>query len=173
MARQVMRVEGLRELDAALGELTKSTARATLRRVLVKAGQPIAERARSLVPVDSGRLRDSIAVSTKLGSKAGSKEFAAAMKAGLGKDAAMSALRGARRAASGDRAFAEMYVGPGRLPHAHMVEFGSINNAPQPYMRPAWDEKRGEALDIVKDQLGGEIEKSARRAARKALRKGT
>jgi len=171
VARQPVRVEGLSGLNAALGELSKSLAKGALRRTLVKAGQPIAQRARSLTPVDSGQLRNSIAVSSKLGTTAGKAEFAAAMRSGAGLAAATAALRSARRTAAGDGSTAEVYVGAGRLPHAHMVEFGSINNTPQPFLRPAWDEKRGEALDIIKNELGGEIQRTAQRAAARAAKR--
>ncbi|MET4634974.1 HK97-gp10 family putative phage morphogenesis protein [Kaistia defluvii] len=167
MAKTTVKVEGLRELEAALSDLPKAVARNTLRRVLKKAGEPIADKARQLAPVKSGKLRDSIVVSPKLGTKAGQKEFAAAMEAGLGKEAAVGAMRDARRAAKGEGSFAEMYVGPGRQPHAHLQEFGSVNNRPHPYMRPAWDAHKDEALDIIKGDLGGEIMKAAKRVAKR------
>lgn len=172
MARQSVRVDGLKELDAALGELSKSLAKGALRRTLVKAGKPIADRARSLAPIDTGELRDSIAVSTRLSNPAGKSEFAAAMRAGAGVAAATAALRSARRAAAGEGSTAEVYVGAGPLPQAHLVEFGSINNTAQPFLRPAWDEKRGEALDIIKNDLGSEIQRTAQRAARRAAKRG-
>jgi HK97 gp10 family phage protein len=167
MARELVRIEGLRELDRALAELPKATARNVLRRVLTKRARPIVETAKQLVPVDTGRLRDSIAVSPRLGTKAGNAEYAAAMRAGLGKEAAASALRDARRAAGGQGSFAEVYVGPGRLPHAHMVEFGTAKMAPRPYLRPAWDAHKDGILDGIKDDLWMEIQKSAARLARR------
>lgn len=168
-----IRIEGLAELDAALGQLPKTMARSTLRRVLKRAGEPIAETARQLCPVsdiDHKHLRDTIAVSPRIKNNVGKAEFARAMRAGLGNEAAVAALRGARRAAAGQGSFAAMYVGPGPMPHAHLVEFGSIHNAPQPFMRPAWDQKKGEALEIIKRDLWTEIEKSANRYANKLLK---
>ncbi len=167
MAREVVRIEGLRELEQSLSEVPKATARNVLRRVLMKRAQPIVDTARQLVPVDSGQLRDSIAVSTKLGTKAGKSEFAAAMRAGLGKEAAVQAMRDARRAAAGQGSFAEVYVGPGRLPHAHMVEFGTSRMAPRPYLRPAWDAHKGAILEGIKEDFWAEIQKSAARRARR------
>lgn len=159
---------GFRELDKALAELPKATARNVLRRTLVKAGQPIADEASRLAPVDTGKLAGRIIVSPSLKNKTGSAEFAAAMRAGLGRDAAVSALRQARRQAAGAGAFAEMYVGPARgvLAYAHLVEFGTVRTAPQPFMRPAWDSKKREALDIIRAELGNEIIMAARRIGR-------
>lgn len=163
-------VSGLMELDKALGYLPKATARNVLRRTLDKAAQPIVERARQLAPVRTGTLRDSITASTRVKNKTGSSEYAAAMKAGLGKDAARSALLAARRANKGQGSFAETYVGPARgkgvIRYAHIVEFGSNDTAPQPYMRPAWDATKDQALSIIKAELGNEIIKAARRVGR-------
>lgn len=163
-------VSGLRELDRALGMLPKSTARNVLKRTLDKAAQPIVAEAKRQVPVKTGTLRDSITASTRIKNKTGSAEFASAMKAGLGKAAARSALLAARRANKGQGSFAETYVGPARgkgvIRYAHIVEFGSNDTAPHPYMRPAWDSTKDQALSIIKAELGNEIIKAARRVGR-------
>jgi HK97 gp10 family phage protein len=158
---------GFRALDQALAELPKSTARSVLIRTLKKAGQPIADEASRLAPVDTGKLRDRIIVSARLKNKVGGAEFAAAMRAGLGKAAAVSALRQARRDAGGG-SFAEMFVGPARgvLAYAHLVEFGTVKNPPKPFMRPAWDGNKRQALDIIRRELGTEIIMAAKRLAR-------
>lgn len=166
----VVQVSGLAALDRALAELPKATARNVLKRTLEKAAVPIVDEAKRLVPVNTGKLRDSIEASPKIKNKVGSSEFASAMRAGLGKDAAVSALRSARRAAKGQGSFAEIFVGPARgkgaIRYAHIMEFGSVKDAPQPYMRPAWDATKRRALDIIKAELGNEIIKTARRLGR-------
>lgn len=163
-------VAGLAELDRALGELPKATARNVLLRTLKQAAQPILEDAKRLAPVRTGTLRDSILASSRVKNKAGNAEYAAAMRSGLGKDAARAALLSARRANKGKGSFAELYVGPARgrgvIRYAHIVEFGSNDTAPQPYMRPAWDGNKDKALDTIKAELGNEIIKAARRVAR-------
>jgi HK97 gp10 family phage protein len=161
-------VSGLRELDRALGELPKAAAKTVLRRTLEKAGQPIADEAQRLAPVDTGKLAKRIVVSPRIKNKVGKAEFAAAMRAGLGTKAAVAALRQARREAKGQGSFAEMFVGPARgvLRYAHLVEFGTVKIPPKPYMRPAWDARKGEALDIIRRELGNEIIMAARRIAR-------
>lgn len=164
-----VQVSGLKDLDRALGELPKSVAKATLVRTLKKAGEPIAQAARAAAPVDDGTLRDSIAVSARLKNKVGMAEFGAAMRAGLGVGAARQALRDARRAAGGG-SFAEMYVGPslgkGVLRYAHLQEFGTSNHAAHPFMRPAWDSEKDNALQIIRRELGNEIIAAARRIGR-------
>lgn len=139
MARTV-KIEGLREIDKALGELGKSTGRNVMRRVAVKRLEPMAEEMRRRVPVDSGDLRDGITVTT----------------------------RNPRR--NRKRSEVEAHAGPGRHPQAHLREFGGDGNPPAPYVRPAWDNGQDALLDGIKDDLWSEIEKAAQRQARKAAR---
>ena len=164
--RVVVSTSGFRDLEKALAELPKATARNVLKRTLVKAGEPIAEKARELAPVDKGRLRDSIVVSARIKNKVGNAEFSAAMRAGLGQAAAVQAMRDARRGANGS--FAEVYVGPeaGRGFYGHLVEFGTSRTAAQPFMRPAWDAEQRSALEIIKSELGNQIIAAARRIAK-------
>lgn len=172
--KSTLRVEGLRDLDAALGELPKAAARRVLMRVLTMAGAPLAERARQLAPDDpvtgAPDLHTSIAVSAKLKNPAGAREFAAVMKAGGTRAEAGRAMAAARREEPGG-SLAMMFVGPGaRQRHSHLQEFGTVHHGPQPFMRPAWNEKKDEALRIVRETLGDEIMKTAKRIAARAAR---
>ena len=174
-----VQVSGLKELDEALGQLPKATAKNVLKRTLEKAAAPIVEEAKQLVPVYSGphkenvvsgALRDSIVASTKTKNTVGNAEYSAAMRDGLGKEAARAALISARRAASGAGSFVQLFIGPARgkgvIRYAHIVEFGSISQSPHPYMRPAWDARKDEALSIIKDELANQIILAARRIGR-------
>lgn len=154
MARQTFKIEGLRDLEKSLGELPKATGKNVLRRVLRKVGQPIADMAQSLAPDDpatSGKrdLKTSITVGSRLGRRQ------AALHRKMFKD---------------DRASVEIFVGAGVLPHPHLQEFGTEGHGPQPFMRPAWDANKLAALDTVKADLWTEIDKSAKRLARKQAR---
>lgn len=163
-------VSGLSDLDRALGNLSKATARNVLRRTLTKAAEPIRDEARKLAPHRTGKLRDSIMISTKVKNKVGNAEYSAAMRAGLGKEAARSALLAARKAGKGTGSFVEVYIGPARgagvIRYAHIVEFGSVDTAMQPYMRPAWDAQKDAALSIIKTELRDQIIAAARRVGR-------
>lgn len=170
-------IEGLAELDRALAELPKATARNTLKRVLVKAGQPIADAASRNAPVRTGELRESIVVSSRVENNAGKSEYAAAMRAGLGQGAAVSAMRDARRAAKGTGSFAQIVVGPTKAKSKRdaikriVQEFGSVNQPPTGFMRRAWDSEKDNALEIIRRDLGDEIAKSVARVAKSAARK--
>lgn len=161
-------VDGLKEMDAALGEMSKATARNVLKRVLMKAGQPTADLASQLAPVDRGQLSRSVTVSPRIKNKAGSAEFSAVLRAGGSRAEAGQALRAARRAAKGS--FVEVYIGPTALPHAHLMEFGTSDLTAQPFMRPAWEQTKAGIMAIIKAELAIEIDKAAKRAARKAAR---
>src|SRR5690606_41921919 len=66
MAKVTVKIEGLKELDRALGQLPKSAAKATLRKVLKEAAEPVARLARQKAPKDEYHLHESIDVSTRL-----------------------------------------------------------------------------------------------------------
>jgi HK97 gp10 family phage protein len=135
-----VRVEGLREIDAALGELGKATGRNVMRRAGIEALEPMAEAMRRNAPVEDGSLKDSIAVTTKRPKRA-------------------------RKTSE-----VEVYAGPGRHPQAIFQEFGTLNHAPQAFVRPAWDGGKLQLLDDVKTKLWEQISKAAARQARKAAR---
>lgn len=150
MARRLVTLEGFKELDRALTELPRVTARNLARRVAGEALEPMADRAAALAPDLSGALSFSIAVSE----------------------------RGTRRARWTRKRPNEfvMAMGPatglGTLTYATHVEFGTVDTSPQPFMRPAWDSYADRALEIVKDRLGVEIGKAATRLAKRRARAG-
>lgn len=169
-----IKVAGLADLDRALGELTKATARNVLRRVLTKAAQPMADAARRLAPDDpktKKSLRETIIVTSKSGKKVGSAEFAEVLRAGGTRQEAGAALRSARREAASKDSFATVYVGMNRKGFYGMFqEFGTSNHAAQPFLRPAFDANKDRVVEVVKSDLGAEIKKASARAAKRALK---
>lgn len=151
-----VKVDGLRELNAALEELPKAAQRSVLRRVGMKALQPVADTARAMAPDDPGTggndLRSSIGVGTKLSPRQ-----------------AKLARRDIRRGLD-DKYFITVYAGAGPVPHSHLQEFGTSHHGPQPFLRPAWDQNKSGVLETVKTELGSEITKAGQRLARKAAR---
>lgn len=144
MARQTFKIEGLAELDEALTELPKATARNVLLRTLKEQGQPIKDEGERLAPRLTGGLKQSYTVGTKLSRR----------------------QKGMNRKESD----VEVYVGP--TPHAKSVqtEFGNAHQAAQPHLRPAFDANVMRVLDGIKDSLAGQIDKARQRLARKAER---
>lgn len=169
MAR--FKVEGLKELDAALGEFSKATGRNILRRALSQAAEPIRSAAAAKAPVDRGALQQAIIVTAKGPPDAGKVAYARVMKSGGDAKAATAALRQARRDNAGQNAFAEVFIGPDKSAfYGRFQEFGTVHHAPQPFMRPAFDENAQAALDLIAGALSEQIEKARARAARKTAR---
>lgn len=160
MAR-IVHIEGLRELDRALGDLPKATAKNVLKRVLLKRAKPLEDAARANAPVDIGHLAASAAATTRL-----SRRQARLHRRESG--------GGARRTAEGWRSDPKgdvfVFVGFPSSPKSIVQEFGSIDQSPQPFMRPAWDAEQRGILEGLKTDLWTEIDKAAKRLARKQAR---
>lgn len=182
MARTTVRLEGFRDLEQSLKQLSKAAGKGVLRRAGMKALEPMAELARSMAPEDTGELKRSIAVSAKAkggAAEVGKAEYAAALRAGGSKADAVGALRTARRQANEGTGVpvVELYMGPEQARSkqeaikAIVMEYGSFRHTAQPYMRPAWDRDHQAMLERLKDDLGREIDKAVARAAARAARK--
>lgn len=144
MATKFYHVEGLSDLEDGLAEFPKATAKNVLKRVLLKAGQPIADDAEASARRRSGKLQTSFGVSSKLSRR--------------------------QRTQHKQQSMVEVFAGPGALVQAITEEFGTSSQAPHPMLRPAWDSKGPKALDSMRDDLAEEIDKAAQRAARKAAK---
>lgn len=144
MARQTFKIEGLADLDKALSELPKATARNVLLRTLKEQGQPIRDAGERQAPRDEGGLQQSYTVGTKLSKRQKSQNKKESM--------------------------VEVYIGPG--PHAKGVqtEFGNAHQAAQPHLRPAFDGNVQKVLNGIKNSLAEQIEKARHRLAKKAAR---
>jgi HK97 gp10 family phage protein len=145
-------VEGVDETLALLGEFPRAIGRATLRRALVKAAQPVAVVARSYAPDDTATgapdLKSSIAVTTQLIKR--------------------------HRGSKVDEV--EVHIGPtkvaGRavLNYAAIQEYGSYKQRAVPFMRPAWDRTKGIVFKLLASELATEFERAARRLDRKFVK---
>lgn len=144
-----VRVEGLQELERSMDRLEKrATRKAVGRRVLKKAGAPLAEDMNRLAPDDPdtpGGLSTSYSVSTKLNPR----------------------QRRMQRREGRDDVY--MYVGTND-PAGIQQEFGNVIHGPQAHARPAWDAGKRRTLDIIVREMGDEIEKAVDRQARRAAR---
>jgi hypothetical protein len=63
-----------------------------------------------------------------------------------------------------------MFMGPSGSAKSIVQEFGSIHVSPQPYMRPAWEGGKEQALKNIRDDLWDEVKRAAERVARKTAR---
>lgn len=139
------KIEGLMELDQALGDLAGiGQAKGVLRKVGREALEPFDQAWRANAPREDGHL---------------------AMSGGIGSKLTRSQRKAHRRTST-----VEVFAGPGGHPSAVQQEFGNENHPAQPYVRPAWDQTAEVTLDRVAQGLGVEIERVAARNARKAAR---
>ncbi|MVA47330.1 hypothetical protein GOZ83_19945 [Agrobacterium vitis] len=143
MSNRTFKVEGLKELEAALSEMKASTGKRITTKVLRDAGQPIADAAAAKAPILTMTLYENIGVGTKLTKRQG--------------------------ALFQKQSPVEVYVGASD-PAGVQVEFGNDQQAAEPFLRPAWDSGKDRALDKIISGLWTSINKSAQRAARRAAK---
>ena len=141
------KVEGLRDLENALRELPKTTARATLVRTGKKALQPFLQAVKAKAPRAEGNLAESYVIG-------GNAQLTRRQKSSAKKEG---------------KFFAEVHAGTSN-PAGVPQEFGTVNHAAQPHGRPAWDQTQDEALVIFQTEIWTDIEKTAARLARRAAR---
>ena len=150
-----VKFEGGCELDAALGALAaeygKPAGKAVLRRVADKALQPMAETARQLAPDDPATQGNDLKASISVGGKLTKRQASIARR-------------------DQDKAFVTRYMGTAD-PAGVQNEFGNVHQAPQPFMRPAFDQHAEGTIRRVGDELGPEIEKTAARLAKRRAAK--
>lgn len=166
-----VKISGLRELDAALAQFKKSTARGVMNRALKKAAKPIAEQARADAPVDTGELRESINIRVKgPGGSAGKAAFAAAMRSGATRGEAAKAAREANREAGSQPMSAVVSIGAD-APHAVFAEFGTRTKSGTMFLSAAMKGRAKDALALVGKELKSEIDKTAKRVSARAAKK--
>lgn len=171
MPKQVVQVEGLKELEAALKELPKATGKNVIRRALKAASIPIADEATQKIRVKHVETPVAVSKVKFSGGEAGKRAFAEALASGATRAEAGLAAREANSETSDDPKMTAgvLVVGPTKRAF-YGFEYGTIKQAPQPFMRPAWDNNKDNALEIISEQIKIEIDKAVARIAKKALR---
>lgn len=152
-----IKVDGLPELEAGLLALEAQVASRVLRRGLREGAKPVVEAAKSNVPVFSGALRESIGVRTAKGRRG--KNAAVAFIGSIAKDKKAIALANDQRNTRVKGIF-----------WGHIVELGYGRQAPQPFLRPAFDAKAIEAVSIFALTIKKSLERIARKVNRIAAR---
>lgn len=150
-----IKTEGFRELDEALKEFSKASARNVMRRAALEAIEPMADEMRALAPerdAGGGLLKESVGIGFKLGKRQ---------------------KRVQKRQGSND--FVEVFAGVAdingnHLPSGVQQEFGNEHHDPQPFARPAFEKEARGTLQRLKEALTREVDKAVARAQRKAAR---
>lgn len=161
-----LNMKGWRELEQALYDLGNDRViRATMKRAMLEAAEPMARTARrNLLTVTKrgdGSLEESLDVGVRLTKRQAQEK------------------RGMRAMEKATGTMIEVFVGAGKGgAQAHLIEFGTgprrtktgANRgqiSARPFMRPAWESHKHQVLQDFGVQLGREIEASARRIAKK------
>lgn len=136
--KMAFNITGAREMDRTFQRIAGAVTRDEMRAALYEGAGPIVETAIDLAPKKSGRLSGSIRAS----------------------DSAEGATP-----APGTRV--TVYVGPGaEVTYAEKVETGEYHGdrvqPPEPFLRPAFDERADDAIGRIADRLSGTIAKAAR-----------
>ncbi|MBW8814034.1 MAG: HK97 gp10 family phage protein [Caulobacterales bacterium] len=148
-----LKLTGGAELKAAFKELVENTSgrtgKAVLKRALVQAAGPVADRMSELAPHGSGKLSRSIVIAANGKQRLGKGAYASAKRSGASNEEAVRALRDAQR----DGPAVVVLVGPAKKQSgvASQVEFGVRPHVIKP--------KKGEVLEIWR---GGQIAGVAR-----------
>lgn len=124
-----LEIKGLKELNNLLNKLPDKIAKKPLQNALRAGGNVVVKAAKAKAPVDTGLLRDSIAVK-QAKQKTGAVHYQVGVYQKIGKK----------------RPF-----------YAHMIEFGTSKMSPKPFMRPAWEETKAEVLRTFSVRLAKSI----------------
>lgn len=147
-------IEGARELNATLAEMSKGLARGALTRVAVNALKeefvPVAQRLAPDDPATNGN-------DLKAGIVAGPASKLNARQKRLNKK-------------RDDRSFGEGFAGTND-PAGIQQEFGNVNHGPQAFMRPALEQTVTSLLQNVARNLWPEVRATALRAAKRLAKK--
>lgn len=148
--KQSFKVEGLRELGNAMRELGQKDA-LRIAGAMTNAGAQVVKKEAVLnieksPSVDEGDLRDAVIVKKRGRSESNLTSEHIVTVRGRGKETKKGVQFGA--------------------PHAHFVEFGTVNMPAEPFLRPALDQNIQKVIGVMKAKGDGRIEAAARKAAK-------
>lgn len=157
-----MRVEGLKELQSAMRDFPDLTRKLALRRSITAGSTVIRNEARRLAPVLStptryrtaGLLRKMI-----VGSRGVLKGYVATSFVRVRRIGRKLASKLMKKTGKTGAELDPFYW--------FMLEFGTSKMGARPFMRPAFDAKKGEAVAKIKDTLAKEIDAIAKKLYRR------
>lgn len=127
------------ELQRKLKRIALQAQRKVVRAALRKSMKQVKERAQALVPVDSGRLRDSIHQKSRT-------------KRGISRAFVATGTRQELGIPSDAKGF-----------YPAVIEYGTRTRSPQSYLRRALQEKRSAVLSKAASDIGAGIEREAKK----------
>ncbi len=139
-----VKVEGLADLNRRLTQLPKAIQGRPLRTAVAAGGRVIQQEAKARVPVDTGLVRDRIRVMSMRQEQ---------------RNARAEVVVGVRRVEKNTRRTDPFYW--------RFIEFGTRFKPARPFLRPALENKRTEAVDAIRERLAKRIEIEAQKLGRR------
>jgi HK97 gp10 family phage protein len=148
-------IKGLKELQAALNQLPREVQKRPLRAAVSAAAKVIQDEAKRRAPIDTGNLRKAVyRTRSRSGSGTGQETFLVAVKKGKAEYANTARNRRLNRVG-------KKYQTQGEAYYWRFLEFGTAKMAAKPFLRPAFENKKQMAVDVLKQKLGDAITKTA------------
>ena len=152
--QQRVEVDGLRALGQAMKALGNEVGTRIARSATAAAAKPVRREAVARIvsspSVDTGSLRDAVIVK----------------RAGKGETTGLTSEHLVTVRGRG-KPFNKKGQKVARAPHAHLVEFGTVNMPAEPFLRPAFEAKKREAVDEMSKALQRGIDRAAKKAAKR------
>lgn len=152
-----LKFDGFADLDQALSQLPEALRRPVALSALRKASEPMVAEARRRAPRGKDPKR-----------RGSTKDRRTGRSATLGPAADTIRAR-AVRAESRTEATVSVGAGPGRF-YLKYSEFGTSRQPARPFLRPAFESHKSEALDLLGVELWKSLTATARRLVRQAER---
>ena len=157
-----MKIEGLQKLNNALKQFPLELQKKALRQAVATSSNVIKKEVLARAPVRTGKLRDNVyRAYLKEKSDSGRAVYVVGVRMGRKKRYINSAKN--RRL----NKVGQSYRKDGEAFYWKFLEFGTKTIPAQPFVRPAFDAKKDEAINVIKSSL----EKSIRKLEKKYNRK--
>lgn len=149
-------IKGLKELQEALNQLPEKIQGRPVRSAVGAAAKVVMDEARRRVPVDSGQLKKAIYRGRSRSMSARGKEtYVVAVRKGKAKYANTQKNRRLNRVGKNYQTRGEAY-------YWRFLEFGTAKMPARPFLRPAFESKKEEAVMVLQQKLLEAIDKTAR-----------
>lgn len=146
-----VKVEGLADLNRRLTELPKAIQGRPLRTAVAAGGRVIQQEAKARVPVDTGLVRDRIRV---MSMRQEQRNARAEVVVGVRRVGKVS-----KKVQKNRRRTDPFYW--------RFIEFGTKFKPARPFLRPALENKRTEAVEAIRERLAKRIEIEAQKLGRR------
>ena len=156
-----VKVDGLKELQKALEELPRQIQQKPLRSAVAAGAKVILDEAKNRVPVNTGNLQKSLyRYRSRKMSTVGKETYLVGVRKGKG---VYGDTRLNRRLGRVGR----KYTTQGEAFYWRFIEFGTSKISARPFLRPAFEAGKGDAVNEIKNRLRKAIDMQVRKLTKK------